>query len=75
MSVTPEQLEALGDQVQAACAASGLDIVGFTVLVMGAQDSLTAETRCRTTRPEYTRALAAYIDAEQTDPRADERPS
>jgi len=74
-AATPEALAALGDQVQAACAASGLDVLGFTVLVIGGQDALTAETRTRTSRPEYGRALAAYVEAEENDPRRDESPS
>lgn len=67
-------LEAMGDQVQAACAASGLDVIGFTVLVKS-PDGATAETRARIERSEYAKALAAYVEAERADPRRDERPS
>jgi hypothetical protein len=75
MTVSHAALEALGDQVQAACAASGLDIIGFTVLVLGDDQTATAETRARVSRPEYGRALRAYAEAEENDPRRDERPS
>lgn len=75
MTIPHEALEALGDQVQAACAASGLDIIGFTVLVVGDDQTATAETRTRIPRAEYGRALRAYADAERDDPRHDERPS
>ena len=68
------RLAALGDQVQAACAASGLQVVGFTILANN-DTQLTAESRSRIGRPEYIRALHAYINAEQTDPRTDEVPS
>lgn len=71
MSDVSTRLTALGDQVQAACAASGLEIVGFTILANNGAVA-TAESRSRIGRQEYVRALGVYVAAEVEDPRADE---
>lgn len=73
-----ERLEALGEIVQAMCQSSGLEVVGFTILVINPEadvpGTLTFETRSAVPRDQFNAALQGYLDAERNDPRYDEEP-
>lgn len=66
-----QALHLLGDVIQDACAAAetaGVEVIGFTVLVNRPDKGVaTAETRTRTTRAEFVRALGIYVEAERMD--------
>jgi hypothetical protein len=53
------RLARLGDQVQYLLTDTGLDVIGFTILVQHS-DALTGESRSRVSQPEYERAMLAY---------------
>lgn len=62
-------LNALGDQIQQACEASGLPVVGFTVITNNVETgTLLTETRTRANRAEYLGALGKYVAAERENP-------
>lgn len=64
MTPIPDDLRtrmlSLGDQVQATLDHTGLDVLGFTILVQH-PGGLSAESRSRVSEAEYDRALAAYL--------------
>lgn len=62
---TADPLIALGDQVEAACNASGMPVAGFLVLSFPRQGRLDVEARSMVERHEFHRMLRAYLDAER----------
>jgi hypothetical protein len=58
-------LFALGDQIQQACNNSRLQVVGFVVLVAGADGAIITETRSRI--DQFDAILQEYIDAPHAD--------
>jgi hypothetical protein len=65
MSDEYPHMTALGDQIQAVCEASGLKVVGFTFFVdAGDGEGATVESRVRTDRLDYVKALQRYAEKE-----------
>jgi hypothetical protein len=59
-------LNAFADQIQEFCNQSGLDILGFSVLVASRETDVSVVTRART--GQYMGLLEAYVEDEKRDP-------
>jgi hypothetical protein len=60
---TNEAADRLGEQVATVCDLSGLDVVGFVVLVNDPEtDTLTAEARAHIAPAVFDDILRAYLD-------------
>lgn len=57
-------LNALGDQIQAVCRNSSLEVVGFTVMVKADDGGVTTESRTTVNNMDYIRTLAFYAATE-----------
>lgn len=65
---TVDRIIALADQIQEACTASGLEVVGFTVMVNNDEENaVTTESRARIGRQNYMGLLGNYVLAEMED--------
>lgn len=64
---TELRIDALSEQIKAACKASGLEVIGFTFLTLNG-DGMTTTSNARVPYDTYMKALATYLKAEADDP-------